>query len=104
MPSGILSESTTELGARIRTLRERHGLTQRQLAAMVGTLQNRVSDWEIGLHQPTLPSLEKLAAAFGITVADMLDDVEASGDELVLLQRIAGVHGMTLSELLEGVM
>lgn len=65
----------TALGARIRELRASKGWAQWELAYVVGTLANRVSDWELGVRQPTLPSLEKLAAAFGITVADLLRDV-----------------------------
>jgi transcriptional regulator with XRE-family HTH domain len=75
MPSGTPSIPATALGARIRALREEKEMKQWQLAYVVGTLQNRVSDWEMGLRQPTLPSLEKLAAAFGITVSDLLDGV-----------------------------
>lgn len=75
MPSGVLSVPATALGERIRELREEKGLRQWQLASLVGTQANRVSDWEIGRREPTIPSLRKLAAAFGITVSDLLSDV-----------------------------
>jgi transcriptional regulator with XRE-family HTH domain len=75
MPSGTLSEPTTALGARIRALRQGKGFAQWQLAYVVGTRANRISDWEIGSREPTLPSLQRLAAAFGITVADLLEGV-----------------------------
>src|SRR5262245_17855512 len=37
---------------RVRALRERLGLTQRQLADELGTRQQTVSEWETGVYQP----------------------------------------------------
>jgi DNA-binding transcriptional regulator YiaG len=37
---------------RVRTLRERLGLTQRQLADALGVRQQTVSEWETGIYQP----------------------------------------------------
>ena len=37
---------------RVRTLRERLGLTQRQLAEELGVRQQTVSEWETGIYQP----------------------------------------------------
>jgi DNA-binding transcriptional regulator YiaG len=37
---------------RVRTLRERLGLTQRQLADELGVRQQTVSEWETGIYQP----------------------------------------------------
>jgi len=36
----------------IRALRRRLGLTQRELADRLGTRQQTISEWEIGLYQP----------------------------------------------------
>jgi transcriptional regulator with XRE-family HTH domain len=75
MPSGITSPTTTMLGARIRRLRIELNYTQQELADEVGTQANRISDWEIGKHEPQLPQLRRLAAFYEITVADLLDGV-----------------------------
>ena len=37
---------------RIRTLRRHLGLTQRGLADRLGTRQQTISEWEIGLYKP----------------------------------------------------
>ncbi len=37
---------------RIRTLRSRLGLTQRELADRLGTRQQTISEWEKGMYQP----------------------------------------------------
>ncbi len=36
----------------IRTLRRHLGLTQRELADRLGTRQQTISEWEIGLYKP----------------------------------------------------
>ena len=54
------------------------GYNQAQMAALVGYGKgggNRVSDWELGYHMPTLPILHRFATAFGMTVAELLWDV-----------------------------
>jgi len=37
---------------RIRALRRHLGLTQRELADRLGTRQQTISEWELGLYQP----------------------------------------------------
>lgn len=39
--------------ARVLALRQHLGLTQRQFAAELGTEQQRISEWETGMHQPS---------------------------------------------------
>jgi transcriptional regulator with XRE-family HTH domain len=38
---------------RVRALREHLGLTQQQLADELGTEQQRISEWETGVHHPS---------------------------------------------------
>ena len=75
MTSGRTSTPQTPLGARLRALRERQGWRQRDLAAVIGTGQNRVGDWESGHHLPTLPVLQRLADAYDTTVSELLDGI-----------------------------
>lgn len=37
---------------RIRTLRSHLGLTQQEFAARLGTRQQTISEWELGMYQP----------------------------------------------------
>jgi transcriptional regulator with XRE-family HTH domain len=53
------------LGALLRMTRERHGLTQAQLALRAGTSQNAVSRVERDQVSPSVDTLRRLFAAMG---------------------------------------
>jgi transcriptional regulator with XRE-family HTH domain len=59
-----------ELGRAVRELRDRRGWSQSQLAHASGMTQSAVARFEAGGTVPTLPVLERLAAALdvGLTV------------------------------------
>jgi len=61
------------LGARIKALRQERGLLQKQLAEKAGLTASMMSQIESGRLTPTLPTLGKLAAAFGISVPELLE-------------------------------
>jgi transcriptional regulator with XRE-family HTH domain len=61
-----------EFGERLRQLRERHGLTQEDLARAVGTNTGTVSRWERGLGNPQAAQLVQLAETLGATVDYLL--------------------------------
>jgi DNA-binding XRE family transcriptional regulator len=65
------------LGQRLRDLRLAKGLDQSEVAAALGYKRSnaRVSDHELGHHLPTLSLLRRYADVFGITVAELLDGV-----------------------------
>jgi transcriptional regulator with XRE-family HTH domain len=71
----IVVVPSTALGARLRDLREGQEWSQWDLARALSTKANRVSDWETGLHEPTLALLRRIAAVYEITVAELLDGV-----------------------------
>lgn len=48
------------------------GLTQVQLAEMIGCQQQYISDWETGKSTPTVRSLSKLSKALSCSIADLL--------------------------------
>jgi transcriptional regulator with XRE-family HTH domain len=62
--------------------RIRYGLTQRQLAARMGTSVPAISRIESGQHRPNLETLEKLGLAFGERVVFGFED-QAGDSELV---------------------
>lgn len=52
-------------GKRLRATRKSAGLNQKQLAALAGTNQSTISDWERGNASPTVAQLAKLLNAMG---------------------------------------
>jgi transcriptional regulator with XRE-family HTH domain len=59
-------------GTRLRSLRERAGMTQTQLAEKVGTDQSHISRWERNAAVPELAMVERLAATFGVSAGELL--------------------------------
>ena len=62
---------------RIRELRQARGLTQRQLAELVGMSIPTVCQWEIGLRTPQTRMLPRIARALGCTIDQLYDPAEA---------------------------
>jgi len=54
------------LAMEIHTLREKRGLTQKELAERLGTTQSAIARLEAGNIAPSLPVLDKVAAALGL--------------------------------------
>ena len=64
MPTGAVSLPPPMLAARLRDLRTKAGLTQWEVATMLNTQANRVSDWETGRYEPSLPVLKRFAEVY----------------------------------------
>ena len=61
------------MGAKIRQLRERLGMTQKQLADALGLRQVAICLWETGENVPTIQNLYRLADILGCDARDLLD-------------------------------
>ena len=59
---------------RIKEARKAKGLTQVEVAKMIGISQNGYSNWETGRNRIDMNSLMKLAAIFGVTVDYLLGE------------------------------
>lgn len=53
---------------RLRELRFRYGLTQNELAEIIGIKRNTYSDWENGKIEPSFENLIKLADLFEVSL------------------------------------
>lgn len=59
-------------GAMIKALREKHNLTQAELAARLFVSDKAVSKWENGKGYPDVSLLEPLAEVFGVSLAELI--------------------------------
>lgn len=75
-----------KIGATIASLRKARGLTQEQLAALVGVSGPAVSKWETDASCPDVALLCPLARALGTTVDGLLQFEAALSDEEVARQ------------------
>lgn len=66
-------ERRKRLGARIKTLREQQGLSQRKLALMIGSNQTYIWQIENGTVNVGLDILCRLADALEVNVRDLID-------------------------------
>lgn len=62
-----------ELGAKIKQLRARAGLTQEQLAEQLGLSAQAVSKWETAAAMPDILTLPLLAETFGVSIDELFD-------------------------------
>ena len=60
------------LGMMISSLRKEKGMTQLQLAEIMGVTDKAVSKWERDLSFPDVNSIPKLAETFGVTVDELM--------------------------------
>ena len=60
------------LAMKLKQCRKARGLTQGELAAKVGLSLGYVARLEIGMHDPPLSTLAKLAKALKVTVAELV--------------------------------
>src|SRR3954463_14743777 len=100
-----------QVATAIRSLRQRSGLSQRQLALRMQVPRTYVSKIENEKATPTLSSLERLAKALEVTVPDLLSGGERNRQdeisELVkdpfiaeMLPFISQLNGMQMSSIL----
>lgn len=60
------------LGAKLRAARENSGLSQVEAGAASGVHHVSIAQYETDKRTPTLAVVMRLAAAYGVTVADLL--------------------------------
>ncbi len=113
-PQPIGNGNQIPVAMAIRMLRNRAGLSQRQLAMRMNVPRTYVSKIENEKACPTLSSLERLAAALHVRVRDLLtttgrtleDDIrELQSDEFIaeLMPYMRQLNGMQLATVLNQV-
>ena len=56
----------------LRAYRKASGISQEQLAAMLGVTQGAITQWETGKTHPGFNKLLTLAGLFGVTVDELM--------------------------------
>lgn len=98
----------TEIGARIKRIRESKGLTQEAFASIADISQGQLCNYERGEHYPILPVLERICRAGGLRMSDFWrEDKQHSkavptedeiGENLGRLRTLKGMTCVALAE------
>src|SRR3712207_7524047 len=75
------------LPKRLRVLRAERGLTIKQAAELAGVTRETLRELELGRRSPHGPTLAKIANAYGVPVAELLDAAEGGPSPLVQAPR-----------------
>lgn len=85
---------TIDFGARLRTLRERAGLSLKEAAAAISEASGRKWPWqnvqrrETGDTRVTVDELPLFAAVYGVTIAELLQAPETTGSTVAVLETV----------------
>lgn len=65
-----MSELNEQIGQLLKDLREERGWLLREFGLIVGMNKTYLGDIELGKRNPTMNSLEKIVAGYGLTVKE----------------------------------
>ncbi|WP_158098255.1 helix-turn-helix transcriptional regulator [Faecalibacterium sp. An192] len=68
-------------GQLIKAARKKAGMTQEELGKKIGVSGSSMAQWENDLRNPKLDTLQRIAAALGVPVQDLISDWEAVDKE-----------------------
>lgn len=77
------SKANQELGAALKTHREKLGISVRTLASRADFSPSFISQVENGIASPSIGSLDKLASCLGVSLAALFDGIEQPEDSVV---------------------
>jgi len=62
------------IGENIKRLRQIYDLSQKDLAEIAGVTDKAVSTWEIGIKEPRMGAIQKIADYFGFKKSNIIED------------------------------
>ena len=65
-----------KFGDNLKHLRTANGLSQREFAEKLSTTQQRVSEWERNLIEPSLSSILKIIKVLDVTFEELTENIE----------------------------
>ncbi len=68
----VLSDVLVQFGKRLRTIRQRKGISQERLAELAGLHRTYVSSVERGERNISILNIERLATALGVAMSDLM--------------------------------
>lgn len=97
----------TEIGARIKRIRESKGLAQEAFASIADISQGQLCNYERGEHYPALPVLDRICRAGGLRMSDFwredkqhsktIPTEEEIGENLRRLRTLKGMTSVALA-------
>lgn len=78
-----------DIGIKLRTIRKNNKLTLKQLGELVGLSEQAIGQYERGDRNPSIEILNKIAAALGVSVNELIKDdtIESSVNKLNYLEQ-----------------
>ncbi len=73
------------LGSNIKRLREANGMTQEELAKVLGVSPASVSYWESDVKVPRMGAIQKMADRFGVLKSEIIEGPVADGRTFISL-------------------
>lgn len=67
-----MKPESNSFGQNLKALRKKSGLSQEELAYLVGVHETTIRSWELGDRQPTVDNVKKLAEALGVSEQQLL--------------------------------
>lgn len=64
-----------DIGKRIREIRERRGISQRELGNLLGVRQQTIGQLENNKTSPKIKTLERVATALNVPVSAFIDEL-----------------------------
>jgi DNA-binding transcriptional MerR regulator/quercetin dioxygenase-like cupin family protein len=100
--NGRQPPATVPWGARLREQRQQRALSLRQVAALTGLSASFISGIERGIAHPSVAALQKLTAAYGVSIVDLMEVDIAPRGRLVRVserERYDPAAGVTMDQL-----
>jgi transcriptional regulator with XRE-family HTH domain len=99
------SRSTSIVGRRIKELREQLGWSQEKIGVAIGIDESssraRISRYELGVHEPPVPTARLIADALGVPLAYMYCEDDKVAALLLTLHKLKpGARDRKVAELL----
>lgn len=79
-------------GEKIKTLRQKKGLTQKQLGDLCGMADSAIRRYENGRAKPKIETLQKIADALDIKISELISLNDAIGSVLETIEENRIIH------------